>query len=973
MTTSELANVSTDPLTAPCALAWIVSHDPRPLVPAVASEAPLARAASRFDAQVLEQSGTVTLLAFLPAPEPALQRAIKLAEALMASPVGGPYSAALHVQPYLTGNSTRDRALLSALVEQAFPGEIVATEAFQRLAHPYRWFEPIPEAGGFRLCATGSPQAPLVGRTNELAQLRACWQTARKGSPLLVSLQGEAGIGKSRLLREFLAMAGEADAIAAAHCQPDGSARPYGLLASLAGGWLASDPTLFDQLGEAGQDLAYLLGLRETGSTLQPKHLQFRAFTTLNHWLLAQARTKPLVLALEDLHWSDEASLQWLDSLIAEIAFGGKRAPLLILGTERTGDIHQRYGGMGIGEVAISLRPLGSEEALSLMTALCPETDAEARATLCRRGGGNPLYLHAFAEASAHGAVAPRDLPDPLRWHLAQRLAPLSAIERRVLETLATLGPVVEHDQLAQALPPLELKYGLGGLKQARILEVPPQSPSSVGFCHHLLYEAAYDVIPPERRRALHAQHAERLERGGAPLTEIASHLLRSDQPALARPLLRRAAEQARKRHALAEARQLLKQALLLSNDEADAHPLRLSLAEVLVASGELQEACDHLRALQGLLVGEARLQHALLASTAFANQGEYGLAASYLHEGQAALSPVDRRSHASLVLAEAQLALRQGAFGQCRALAQAALDHLPEPASLDRALAYSLWGIATYRLEGPAAALILYQESLAMRERLGAEAAVAGSLSNLGSAYYELGRWDEALAAFEGAIGTFERLGERLHETIALNNSAHVLLNRGELDEAERRYRRALALKQQMNEQPGIAAALCNLGNTLSRRGDHSGARACLDEAISRLERVGEGEILAEVYQIAGMAAIAAGDDRRARQLLTRVRDLSHRLSREAPLAVALRGYAILAQRAGHHDEALALAWESVELNDRLGNPLELGRSLMAWGETLTAKGERAQAHDAFIRARALLASLGARPDLCALEALLG
>jgi tetratricopeptide (TPR) repeat protein len=258
------------------------------------------------------------------------------------------------------------------------------------------------------------------------------------------------------------------------------------------------------------------------------------------------------------------------------------------------------------------------------------------------------------------------------------------------------------------------------------------------------------------------------------------------------------------------------------------------------------------------------------------------------------------------------------------------------------------------------------------MREHLGAEAAIAGSLSNMGTAYYELGRWDEALVCFEGALSSFERLGERLHETIALNNSAHLLLNRGELDEAERRYRRALALKRQMNEQPGIAVALSNLGNTLSRRGAHAAARTCLDEAIARLERVGEGETLCEVYQIYGMVALEAGDDRHAHKLLVRVRDLSRHHRREAPLAIALRGCSVLARRQQRFDEALALACESATINERLDNPLELGRSLVTWGEALTAKGDRTQAQGTFVRARTLLAPLGALPDLAALEALL-
>lgn len=913
-------------------------------------------------ARLVERSEEDLLIAFGPGEPAAFRRAARMAAGLRASVP--PVAVALHA-PCAEGEMAVEH--LTGALALAQPGDVLATEAFWRMARDHFAFEALPD----RLFRLGPPKVALpdvfVGRASELEQLRSCWETARLGRPLLVSIQGEAGIGKSRFLDEFLATEGTEPHLYTACCRQNEQQRPYAMLSSFLSALGFPVGRLCEELGTVGADLDYLLGGESQEGAVQPRHRQFRAFRGLNRILLERLGAVPALLVLEDVHWADEASLSWLDSLVAELAFADRSPPWLLVFTERGREVHRRHARMGLGAIAISLAPLSEAEAEGLLGALLP-----GEPTLCRavheRAGGSPLYLREFAHlAQVRGKVDA--MPESVRWQLQHRLEALSPVERQVLEIAAVLGATFDLELLRRLVPFGGFKQVLANLAGAGLVI---RGAETAAFGHHLLHEAAYEAMPAPRRRELHAMVAHSLEAGGAEAGMVAHHYLKGPRPAQARPHLLKAARMARERHALAEAKQLLRQAARAGGEaDAMAQAIRLELSEVLLTIGELGAARKELVGIRSLVSDDDRVRLALLQSQLDERRGEYAAAVAALSEAAAHAAAPD--ALARLLLAEAALLLRQGQFAACRELAERALIHLAETPSLERAMAHSLQGIALYRLAGPEQALIPYRTALSLREQVGEPAAIAGSLSNLGIAHYELGRWDEALSCFDRALETFRSIGERWPLTVALNNRGHLLLNRGDVDAAEACYREALTLKREMGEEPGIAIALCNLGNALSRRGARAEARTCLQEAVLVLERLGEQETLAEVYQVYGMVELAADDRHRARLLLERSLDKSNAVRREGPRAIALRGLSQLAAQEERWEEAALYAWESVELNDRLQNPLELGRSLMAWAIAQAALGDPGQARDAREKARVLFRQLGALPDERAVGDLLG
>lgn len=931
-------------------------------------------------AEIVEQGETSLVVAFAPGAGDAHRRAIACVEQLLG--LGEPLSwtIALHaIEPGPT-YPLEARKLLRQLEACARPGEILTSEPFHLLTASERQFEvrpPLVDRGqtiriyrlmpGFEALA----QPPFIGRVKEREQLAACWEVAQQGRTLLVGIHGEPGIGKSRLASFFASTLGDESRVAYARCHPLGQARPYGLLASLWEGWLRPQrAAIFAAMGEAAAELAYLLGQEAAPSPLEPQHRQFRAFHAFNQYLLQDVLRRPLVVILEDMQWCDEASLAWLDALLSEIAFRDAGVPLMLIFTEHGDEVHRRYAGLGLGTLRLVLAPLGAEEARQLLEQLLPAAPAALSGQLALKAGGNPFYLQEFAHLATVEPVSDA-MPKAIRWHLGRRFATLSEHERSVLEVAAVLGPSWPMAMLQRLVEGPALKHGMVGLIAGEILRVPVGEPASSGFVHHLLQQVAYEAMPLSRRQALHEAIAHHMARHFHAPETVAYHRLRCGRPVSAVPALVEAAEQARSRFALVDARRHLGLALQFEDslDESRCRELRFLDAEIALALGDYEAVRGHVQMLQSQCRGEFRVRLALLASDAFIRRGEFGLAAAYLHEAEPAADHEELR--ARLALAGAHLALRQGAFEACRAAAEQAMQWLPADSQRDRAMALSLQGIATYRLEGPAASLAAHQQALALREASGELAAVGGSLVNLGIAHYELGHWDEALALSERASQLFEQLGERWQASAACNNVGNVLLNRGQYEAAASRYARAAAIKRQIRDLPGLAIALGNQGNALSRLGSYGQARACLHESLVILERLGEKEVLAEAYQIFGMAELAAGHAPRARTLLHRALEITRQSHREGPGAIAQRGLAQLALEADKLDDAHSLIGMALETLGRIRNPLEQGRCEVVLAQILRRRGREAETRAILERAHARFAALGAVPDLTMIERL--
>jgi class 3 adenylate cyclase len=301
--------------------------------------------------------------------------------------------------------------------------------------------------------------APLVGRGRELELLVSTLARVREErSPQLVTLVGVPGIGKSRLVLELFKPVDEDVALVRWR---QGRSLPYGdgvtfwALAEIVkaqAGILESDTPeqtgekLVRAVGQVAADaseaqwlerhLRALAGLAEEGSAGQEE-----GFAAWRRFLEALAEERPLVLVFEDLHWADDALLDFVDQLVERAT----AVPLLVLGTARP-ELLQRRSGWGGGKsnaLTISLSPLSDEEAAHLVAALLeqPLLEAETQAELLARAGGNPLYAEQYARIlNERGAL--EELPETVQGIIAARLDALPEREKRLLQDAAVIGKV---------------------------------------------------------------------------------------------------------------------------------------------------------------------------------------------------------------------------------------------------------------------------------------------------------------------------------------------------------------------------------------------------------------------------------------------------------------------------------------------------------------------------------------------------
>jgi DNA-binding SARP family transcriptional activator len=436
--------------------------------------------------------------------------------------------------------------------------------------------------------------APFIGRERELELLAGVWQRAIDArQPHLVTLLGEAGIGKSRLVAEFEEYLSGA-VVLHGTCQPYGTALSYGALEAIvkrAAGVTARDDTatarhrlealvgqVLDPLvhDRDRQDIIRHLALM-TGLDLESDRegavRDERTFRVSAHrFLVALARREPLCLVFDNLQWAEAALLD----LIEYVATHAHDVPLLIIVQSRPEFVERRaaWGARVPSHTPLRLAPLGVAAQQALLQALCRERRLPEHMALHlgRSTGGNPLYAEELVAMVAEQGSS-SGIPFAIKRLISARLDTLPPHERQTLQYAAVLGntcweggvrALAEHDVSAQ----------LESLAQKGVLWLQPRShypgEHEFAFKHDLIRDVAYSMLPRAERRRLHGRAADWLEqiagKQNTPFFDVmAHHALQAEQHQRALTYLMRAAEQAGRATAQRQEASLLLEAITLA------------------------------------------------------------------------------------------------------------------------------------------------------------------------------------------------------------------------------------------------------------------------------------------------------------------------------------------------------------------------------------------------------------------------
>jgi tetratricopeptide (TPR) repeat protein len=719
----------------------------------------------------------------------------------------------------------------------------------------------------------------LIGRGVELQQLGNALGSFAEGAgeaPLLVTLGGEPGIGKSRLVAEVAAFTTLSSLRwVTARCAPHGPMHPWHPVRDLLCTLANLEPDLpkeariarleefsrVEHFNSSGIDAArHLLSLPTQDPTwpdLNAGERQQRLFAGLRQLLLALGRERPTVVVFEDLHWIDPTTLEWLDSVLSNGLNGaagspanGRRPRLLILGIHRPEFRH--LWPSRIRRLDLTLEPLSERESETLLRHIFGIEDplpAGLRERIIRRTGGNPFFMEEavrllldrgdLLRAPEGGLRLARpeseiDLPETPRGLVEERVHRLERRLRHLLQCAAIIGPEVRPQVLAHLAeveecltPPIEM------LVDEQLLEWREAVQGlALLFRHMITHEVTYATILRRQREELHGRlglYLEELHRDH--LDEacelLAHHFGASDLPDKAVEYLRRAAKQASR---------------LCAHEAADAHLRRLE--EILTAR---DSPFPLGKGIGGL--GPQRAWVALERGRLARLRGDFAPACSHFEAGVAAL-PADQDSpfppsggrgqgmgvdseetailRCQLLRTWAETERQRGRLGEAVALHGQALAvgesvakrqrrrDVPAAISRELMLCRMALGIAQRAGGNPGEALDLLEQAEAAARRLGDLDAVASALNNRGICLLNLGQAKRALSLVERAVDLRRELGDRRNLVATLNNLGIVLERLLELDRALMVYGEALRMAYEIGHQRATLANHINVGQLL-------------------------------------------------------------------------------------------------------------------------------------------------------------
>ena len=377
---------------------------------------------------------------------------------------------------------------------------------------------------------------PFVGRDSELSLLKETYtRVGRDESVQLVTLVGEAGVGKTRLLRELAQWLDDEPDIVywrQGRCLPYGEGITFWALGEIVkaqAGILESDDPQAAAAKLAGsveavvadateQDwvrarLAPLVGISSEAAGASREE----SFTAWRGYLEAVAAQRPLVVLFEDLHWADEALLEFLDHLL-DWSLG---VPMLVLCTARPElyELHDSWGGGKRNSTTVSLSPLARDDTARLLHALLDQSvlPAETQALLLERCGGNPLYAEQFARMLVDSGED-AGVPETVQAVISARLDALGPERKALLHNAAVVGKVFWVEALAALSGPDERTVLAGLVDLAHRDLIRPARTSSIEgkrefvFAHLLVRDVAYGQIPRAERAQKHRLVAEWIE-----------------------------------------------------------------------------------------------------------------------------------------------------------------------------------------------------------------------------------------------------------------------------------------------------------------------------------------------------------------------------------------------------------------------------------------------------------------------------
>jgi class 3 adenylate cyclase/tetratricopeptide (TPR) repeat protein len=642
---------------------------------------------------------------------------------------------------------------------------------------------------------------PFQGREAETEMLVGVVNTcSRMGRGGMMTVTGDTGVGKSRLVAEALARCDGMDTLLI-QAEPNGSENPY---------WAFRDPLrrfldvergsnddmarrLARAVDDMAPDLSWALPLlgrvlhidiadNERTAAIDGR---FRPQQTAEALvaLLSSGYTRPVAMVAEDGQWLDEASTALLE-MIGEAA---RERPWTVLITARNNS--SDFSPLGD---EIELGPLSDDSVRDITIESTRATPLRSHelASIVSRAGGNPLFLNEILRVVAETGTA-AELPESLDAVVSTEIDTLPPLPRRLLRYSSVLGRRFRRQVLDEFLAPEDVALD-DATRQELERFIEEDAEGRVTFRHSVVHEIAYASLPFATRRELHGRAGRVIESQSRDDIDsvaeyLAAHFSLSGNPDKAFRYSILAAGRARDAYANTDAALQYQRALSAARQLGE--PQKHEVADIWVALGEVRELAGHMeesreaysRALASAVDDPVRKADICLRRAGtWMSSGNLTQAMRFVSMGQRALENQSSLSHegllARLVAFESSVFMLKNAPSQARRSALRAGD-LARTSEEDEALArsYAVLDWANFMLDideprhGP--------EAIETYQRLGLLERSVGVMNNMGAFAYLEGRWDEAIDWYQQSLEAAERSGNVLEAALTKANIAEVLI----------------------------------------------------------------------------------------------------------------------------------------------------------------------------------------------------
>jgi tetratricopeptide (TPR) repeat protein len=811
----------------------------------------------------------------------------------------------------------------------------------------------------------------MVGREKELRRLRILLESVHRrtriGLPKMVLINGEAGIGKSRLVREVQRdVVSQGGTVLIGNCYEETQSIPYYPFRDALKQFFEINKeeaiSIFIKLPDYSQwELAQILpGLRELKSPeferSSDKYRLFESFRlffeNIGERLESNKHTEPksgrpsyaqratagrhmgpnrvhlpLLLIIEDLHWSDEASLDLLHYLSRNFRETSPMAghnPILLLGTYRTEDAEP---SRGVGKLTsllqkenlseeIKLQPLPRDEVSTLLKQLTPglEQSKQFQVDLYKRTEGNPFFVEELMKYFSRTSVSLVDtgfskedletgIPTSIQGILQRRANSLSPEMKEVLTCGALIGEEFDFEVIRRVLNRTDeeiLDAVEGGVQEHFVRESYERGEEGYRFNHSLMSDVLYTGIGKTKRRIWHGKVGEALEEVYAGRLEVLNgqlsyHFEMGEKWEKAVDYALKSANHAKDVYANQEAIRMYEKAReILPRLKVGQTILSVIKTEIAIAEGlgDVYElTCDYEKALQ-----------------------EYRMMEEF------ARSKGDEKKEGEAISKRAGVYEHQGNYDEALVFEERSYEILRKTDDQNK-LAWSLdnVGMIHWRRGNYIKAMKCHEEALKIAREIGNKKFVPKILNSIGIVHEERGNNREAMKYYEEALKGVREIGDKKRERMVLNNIGNVNLTRGDTIKALKCFEGALKINSEIGDRRSAAINLFNIGNVYNTRGEIIEALKYYEESVTIFSEIGDKYYVENNLNNIGVHYWKLGDYRDALKIFENSLAILKKIGSKKTLALSLNNIGVIHFNLGDYGKALNYLKESYRIQKKI------------------------------------------------------